>query len=369
MDDWFFSGRLLWQRDNRIRGLIEVLPELFKDLEVVTLCGITLCAIAVLCLSFRLLRTPCAQRPILRILITGAASGLGRCLAQQLQLDGHEVFAVDVNQCIEAQSDNKWGKSATTNLTSKEPILNCQTSHKQKANFPIKSKMIDLSHPSASLEIQSFIVNPVDVLICSAGVFTMGAIADLEDSQITKSFQVNLFGVWRAVKAVLDLQRETAVTSDRAALGHRPSIFIVSTEGTRLTHSPYTWPYLGSKRALEDMADTLRKEATPLCRSVTIVRPGAMRTPMLDELRKSCDNKDIDPLARKTRKLAHAFAKLSSLSPEEVAGRLCRVIARIDRRLPPHELNIGFNPILGVASILPDRMVNFIQGLVLSWLS
>jgi len=237
----------------------------------------------------------------MRVAVSGGAGGLGRALARGLVDRGHSVFVID---------------SVFSEISGISGFL-----------------VADLSREESEEEISRFFADqPIDVLICNAGIFKFGNLLEISTSEILRNFQVNVFGAIRCVRGCQPLRK----------------IFFISSEGAGLPFSRSTWPYLGTKRLLEDYARTLRLETSL---SVTVVRPGAMSTGMLAGVEKSA-------IGKLTSELARYWVS----SAEEVAAR---VIDALELRDSPEELNVGHNPILWLAKWLPARLVLWAQGIIL----
>lgn len=109
----------------------------------------------------------------------------------------------------------------------------------------------------------------LDALIHNAGYAAGGFVEELPLDVWQQQFAVNVFGVARLTREALPLMRETG--------GGR--IVMVSSISGRIGF-PGMGPYCASKHALEGMGEALRLELAPFGISVSIVEPGAYRTPI-----------------------------------------------------------------------------------------
>ena len=269
-----------------------------------------LLSILVVALSCLAMRSKKKSLKNLKVLVAGGTKGLGAALVHQLCDRMHSVTLLDVVKPSEAVYLKEFI----------EVDLGCERSCKQAfANF----------------ENDSF-----DAVVYCAGVFHMNSVLDCSETEINRVWQTNYFGALRVAKKF------------RAG-----KIFFVSSEGAILTPTAYTYPYISSKRALEDLAQMIRFERPRM--KVTIVRPGAMRTDMLNQLYELGDDRDE---VVGVRRMAGWFAKYWNSDPDDVAGRIVNAIESCD---PPEVLNIGHNPLLRAASIFPRRIVHVLQSVAL----
>ena len=183
-----------------------------------------------------------------------------------------------------------------------------------------------------------------DVVICNAGVFEFKPVLELSEEEMMTAWQSNVFGVWRTIKAATP----------------RSKLVVISSEGAILARTPYTWPYVGTKKALEDLVACLQLEQPTL--KTTIVRPGAMRTPMLDQL---ANLKSADPKVRFMWTVAQYCARWYSSSVDAVAAGVVEIV---EEPRPPRFRNIGHNPILRLISALPEIVTSFTLRLTLAFI-
>ncbi|OLF04562.1 short chain dehydrogenase [Actinophytocola xinjiangensis] len=134
-------------------------------------------------------------------------------------------------------------------------------------------------------------IDRLDVLVHSAGIVRLGAVADLPASAWRESYEVN-------VVAVAELTRRL-LPALRTAGGH----VVLINSGAGLKASPRWGAYATTKFALRAFADVLRAEEPDL--RVTSVHPGRTTTDMQREVREF-EQGDFEP----TR----------YLTPESVAG-------------------------------------------------
>lgn len=177
-----------------------------------------------------------------RILITGATSGIGFMLAQQLQEDGHQVYATGRN-------------------TEALAILDAQGIHIIAADL---SK--DTSYDNLFGEMET-----PDIVILNAGVGTFAYLTDLKEEQVEQMLDVN-------VKAPILLTNYFAKLMKKRKSGH--IIFIASQAGKVAT--PKASAYAATKHAVIGFANAARMELKEYGIYVTTINPGPIDTPFLD---------------------------------------------------------------------------------------
>jgi len=178
------------------------------------------------------------------VLITGASSGNGQTTAQSLSQRGYKVFGTSRNP------------SRAKMIPSVEMLaLDVQ----------------DDDSVMACVKAVSDQVGHLDVLVNNAGYELAGALEELSLDEAKAQFETNFFGIVRMVKAVLPLMRQ----QERGQI-----VNISSLAG--LSPVPFMGIYSASKFALEGYTEALRLEVKPFNIHVSLVEPGALKTPMMD---------------------------------------------------------------------------------------
>ena len=106
----------------------------------------------------------------------------------------------------------------------------------------------------------------IDVVVNNAGYGLMGAIEELDASELEDVFKTNFFGVQQVLRVFLPILR-----AQRAGW-----IVNISSVGG-LTATPGAGAYNASKFALEGLSEALAQELAPLGIRVLIVEPGYKR--------------------------------------------------------------------------------------------
>lgn len=172
--------------------------------------------------------------------VTGATSGLGLAIANQLSLEGYVVYGCGRRQ--PADSNAKRIVHIPLDVIDDTSVLRAKDSLLSKENH-------------------------LDLLICAAGYGISGAIEDTPVEDAQAQFDVNFFGVVRTVKAMLPVLR-----AQKAG-----KIIIIGSIAGK-TGMPFQGYYSASKFALEGFVESLRYEVSPYGIEVCVVEPGDFKT-------------------------------------------------------------------------------------------
>lgn len=178
--------------------------------------------------------------PQLTVLITGCSSGIGRALADAFNCAGYQVWAT-----ARKESDLAELRSAGFNVV--------QLDVNDEAG---------VRHMAEQLETQ--LVNGLDVLINNAGYGAMGPLLDGGVEAMRKQFATNVFAVVSITQAVFPLLRRSKGLV----------VNIGSVSGVLVT--PFAGAYCASKAAVHALTDALRLELAPFSIEVMEVQPGAI---------------------------------------------------------------------------------------------
>jgi NAD(P)-dependent dehydrogenase (short-subunit alcohol dehydrogenase family) len=180
--------------------------------------------------------------------ITGASTGFGRLLAEEVLKAGGKVIAT-------ARKLDK--------------VADLEKQYPQTA----KALVLDVNDAGQvdSAVTQAFAqFGQVDVLVNNAGYGVAGAVEEVSETEFMPMFETNVFGLIRVTRAFLPYLREQRS-------GH---ILNLSSIGG-LVASPGMGYYNATKFAVEGLSEALAAELAPLGIHVTIVEPGPFRTDFL----------------------------------------------------------------------------------------
>lgn len=198
-------------------------------------------------------------------IVTGAASGMGRAIAELFAAEGAFVALVD--------RDEPAVKAAAAAIT--ESIETSE--HGAAARGRAVAYLADVSDATAIVAAVGAIrhdLGPVDILVNNAGVPT-GSTLDQPDYEDVwqRTFAVNLDAPMRFVRACLD---------DLVRNGDGRIVNIASTEG--ITATPRTSPYTASKTGLVGFTRSLAVDLGRRGVTANCICPGPINTQMTQRI-------------------------------------------------------------------------------------
>lgn len=221
------------------------------------------------------------------ILVTGAASGIGKATVLMLAERGFCVYATDMYEPgLEDLRRVDGIKAFKLDITNDADVANAVTFMEEKGSGLL-------------------------ALINNAGIFSPGPLMDIPVGWLMQQYNVNVFGTHRMTRAFFPM-----------LLKSRGRIINVSSVAGFVA-TPFSGPYASSKHAIEGWSDSLRRELMPQGIKVIVVQPALINTPLW--------NRDIEGRIERYRgsifyeanrkKLEHeaAEAKTNGVQPEVVA--------------------------------------------------
>ncbi|WP_030456262.1 SDR family NAD(P)-dependent oxidoreductase [Herbidospora cretacea] len=181
--------------------------------------------------------------------VTGTSRGLGLELVRQLLEAGHNVTATT---------------RSTERLT--EALAGVDTSR-------LLALEVDLADENAvadAVRRTTERFSGLDVVVNNAGYGFLASVEDTTDADARRMFDVQVFGVWNVLRAVLPIfrtQKSGHVVNVSSVLG------LVAVPGWGL--------YCAGKFALEGLSEALAGEVAEFGVKVTLVEPGYFRTSFL----------------------------------------------------------------------------------------
>ncbi|HEY1457034.1 MAG TPA: short-chain dehydrogenase/reductase [Solirubrobacteraceae bacterium] len=163
------------------------------------------------------------------VFITGAARGIGAATAERLYAKGANVALVG----LEPERLN----ALATRLG------------ERAAAFEADVTDFDALVQAVAGTVERF--GGIDVAIANAGLAFSGTLANAPIEQVERTFAVNLLGVWRTDRAVIE-----QIVERKGYLLNIASLAAVA-------HAPLMGPYTATKAGVEAFTDALRMETVP----------------------------------------------------------------------------------------------------------
>jgi len=270
--------------------------------------------------------------------VTGCRSGFGLLIAVSAAKAGHTVYA------------------GLRDLSTKDELV------RSSEGLDVRPVQLDVTDRAQQDQVVGLILEAhgrIDALVNNAGIGVAGFLEQLEESEIRRMFDVNVFSVWALTKRCLPAMR---------AQGDGIVIQISSMAGRQAL--PGLGAYAGSKHALEGMTEALRHEMRPFGVRVVSVEPGPYRTDIVGRNRRVTKKAESDsgPYVAFQRRLEQVFEKMEPRlgDPQEVADL---VVGLLDDPRPRLRYPLGpgvlarlwarrLLPFEGVEKIM-ERMLGF----------
>jgi NAD(P)-dependent dehydrogenase (short-subunit alcohol dehydrogenase family) len=243
-----------------------------------------------------------ASVPKQAVLVTGASTGIGRMITEQLAADGYFVYA---------------GARKDKDLAELSAIKNVQ------------GLRLDVTSPediAAAVATVAQAGRGLYGLVNNAGVAIAGRLVETEDSDFNFLMQVNTYGPYRVTRAFSPL-----ITASKGRI-----VMIGSISG--ILARPLLGVYSMSKHSIEAYSDALAEELAPIGVGVSVIEPGNYRSDitanMLKRMTDSTADKQRPPPGQEVVKRLGSGSRSEYKEPDEVADAVKRALfdARPQRR-------------------------------------
>jgi short-subunit dehydrogenase len=238
-------------------------------------------------------------------IVTGASSGIGRCLAELLLAHGASVVVTARRQDRLDQISSQFGDQV-------HPVVG------------------DLTEPSIRQQIadlaSSLRNGEVDLLVNNAGIGAIGPFADAPPERIRKVMEVNFFApaeLTRLLLPAIRRGRSPVICNISSVLGHRA----VANKSE----------YCASKFAVHGWSDSLRAELAEDGVQVTLVSPSTTKSEFFDALVDTDASQESKSMGSWSpeRVAQTAFAAIRSRRSEVVCSLGGKMLVYGDRLSPP----------------------------------
>jgi NAD(P)-dependent dehydrogenase (short-subunit alcohol dehydrogenase family) len=219
-----------------------------------------------------------------RVVITGAASGIGKATALLFAKEGAAVALLDLDQ---------QGVAETARLTGAH-------------HFQVDIANDESTNHAA--ERASKALGGIDGLVNAAGIMRVGPMAETPTSTWRQVLEVNLTGTYLMSRACLPwLRKETGA-----------SIVNIASAAGLLPNAPGLTAYAASKGGVINLTRAMAAELAPGIR-VNSVCPGMVDTPMAADFRNNVGNYALKRIAEPTE-IARVILFLTSAEGSYVTG-------------------------------------------------
>ncbi len=187
-------------------------------------------------------------------IVTGAARGIGRAIAQEFYLHGANVLLTDINKEL--------GESAVKEISS---------GSKNKIIF----KEMDVKSPGSVMESLEYAVlkfGRVDTLVNNAAILLTHEVRDFPLDEWNQIFEVNMTGTFICSKIAVNYMIEHGI---------KGSILNISSAAARKADAQHS-AYSASKAAIIEFSRVLALEVGKYGIRVNSILPGATETEMLE---------------------------------------------------------------------------------------
>jgi NAD(P)-dependent dehydrogenase (short-subunit alcohol dehydrogenase family) len=217
-------------------------------------------------------------------MITGAASGIGRALAQRLSRLGSPVAIADVD---------------VTGLKETESSLSGK----------VLTRVLDVRDADDVTrfagEVRDWLPSPLAAVFNNAGVAVTSTVLDAVPEDDDWLWDINFHGVVNGTRAFLPI----LVEQDFGAIVNTSSVF-------GLVGMPHQSAYCAAKFAVRGFTDSLRQELRSTGVSAVNVHPGGITTNIARNARM---RKDPEGLGRSIEQMAAQFEAMTLTSPDKAA--------------------------------------------------
>jgi NADP-dependent 3-hydroxy acid dehydrogenase YdfG len=219
------------------------------------------------------------------VMITGAASGIGRALARRLSGLGSPVAIAD--------NDESGLKETAASLSGR-----------------VLTRVLDVRDAADQLrfadEVRDWLPAPLAAVFNNAGVAVSSTVLDAVPEDDQWLHDINFHGVVNGTRAFLPI----LVEQDSGVVVNTSSVF-------GLVGMPYQSAYCAAKFAVRGFTDSLRQELRGTGVRAVNVHPGGITTNIARNARM---RKDPEGLGRTKEQMAAQFEAITLTSPEKAAA-------------------------------------------------
>ncbi|MGX6486954.1 (S)-acetoin forming diacetyl reductase [Aerococcus sanguinicola] len=188
-------------------------------------------------------------------LVTGAAQGIGKAIAERLSEDGFAVAVADLNE--------EEAKKVAASLE-----------EKGKKAIAVKVDVSDRDQVFAAVEQAAEAFGRFDVIVNNAGLGPTTPIETITPEQFEQVYKINVGGVYWGTQAAVE-------QFDKFGNGGK---IINATSQTGVVGNPNLALYAGTKFAVRGITQTTARDLAEKNITVNCYAPGIVKTPMMFDI-------------------------------------------------------------------------------------
>jgi NAD(P)-dependent dehydrogenase (short-subunit alcohol dehydrogenase family) len=252
------------------------------------------------------------------IVVTGARGGMGRAFTLKAAEKGYRVFALDISPAEDNPGENI---------------------------IPLLCDITSESSLKAAAEEVRKMTDTVYAVVHFAGIYILDSLVEISPEDYERIFRINVFGPYLVNRAFVPFLRE------------KSRILMTTSELAPLPPLPFTGLYAVTKAALDRYAFSLLMELQLKGIYVSVIRPGAIRTKMIDkstsDLERFCRNTKLYRTnAERFRAIVNSVES-RAVEPDVLAAKALSII---EKRKPRFAYTINNNLLLKLTHICPKRL-------------
>lgn len=232
------------------------------------------------------------------VVVTGAASGIGRALAQRLAQHGSPVAIADIDERGLAETESS-------------------------LPGPVLARVLDVADAAAQRDFAGQVADwapqPIGAVFNNAGVAVGSNVLDAVPEDDAWLWDINFHGVVNGTRAFLPI----LVAQDDGAIVNTSSVF-------GLVGMPTQSAYCAAKFAVRGFTDSLRQELRGTGVTAINVHPGGIDTNIVRNAR---FRSDPQGRGRSREQMAQEFSAIALTSPDKAARIIHRGVERGKARI------------------------------------
>ena len=260
------------------------------------------------------------------VVISGCSGGMGLETVKKFTSNGYFVYGLDIKEPNEQIENFKY---LPTNLRELKSVQDSCSFIKEEAK-------------------------EIDAIINTAGIYDLNSLIEMSEEEFIRIFDINVFAVYRLNKELVPILKKNG------------KVIIVSSELAPLDPLPFTGIYAITKSTLEKYAYSLRMELQLLDYQVSIIRPGAVDTKLIND-----SNDKIEKFNKNTKYYSYnakRFKKITDsvenrkIPPIKIANLAYKIV---NKKKAKYVYKINRNPLLLILNAMPQRFQNWVIKKVL----